>query len=170
MEVIRPAHLDRMQCHLESGGCGFAVSELRGLSRVRRVPQHGYLSRGGDSFFQYREPLAAQLRRQEAHAGHVPARSCKIRDEAGTDWIRGDQHDDRNCRRDFSERQNRRLAEAADDYVRLKPYQFRCGPRIALRALHGRPTLEDEILVLDPTVIAEPSCECFPKHPELRVI
>src|SRR5437870_13620275 len=88
MEVIRPAHLDRMQCHLESGGCGFAVSELRGLSRVRRVPQHGYLSRGGDSFFQYREPLAAQLRRQEAHAGPVPGRAFEIRREGGTDRLR----------------------------------------------------------------------------------
>src|SRR5262245_76973 len=168
--VVRAAQLYRLKGDLESGGRRSGVAELGELSGLGRVPQHRDSSHRSDRFFDYRQPLAAQLRREDAHAGHVPAGACEVRDEPGADWIGGDEHDDRSCRRGLLERQNRRLANTADDDIRVGRDEFSGGPRITLGTLDGIPTLEHDVLVLDPAVVAESADKCLPDHSELRVI
>jgi hypothetical protein len=100
--------------------------------RVSGVQQHGDRGQGGHDFLEQLEPLAAQLRRNDAEAGQISTRPRQISNQTRGNRIADDRHDDRNGGARRLERLRRRRP-AGDDDVRPAADQLGRKPRQRLQ-------------------------------------
>ena len=64
--------------------------------RIPGIQKHCHRGYIGHDLFQQLETLSAQFRRNDAEAGKIASRPCKIVHRTGCDWIADYSHNDRN--------------------------------------------------------------------------
>ena len=75
------------------------------VPRCMRIPQDCHPSDSGNSFPEQLQPLGAEFGKHRRESGDVAARVREAGDQAGSDWITDDGHDDGNGRRGALDRQ-----------------------------------------------------------------